>query len=89
MKLFNVKNFPVSIEGNQTEGWSPSSSKESRKVLFNFEIEELENQGGYLLLVFGIDEDIYADTWHQNINEAIEVANEEYRISKELWKEIK
>lgn len=89
MKLFAVKNYLLSIEGNQTEGWSPSDSKNSRQALFNFKIEELENGGGFLLLAFSNDNDIYADTWHETIQEAIEVAIEEFGISTDLWKEIK
>jgi hypothetical protein len=89
MKLFSVSNFPVSIEGEQTSGWSASDSNASRKILFNFEVEELENDGGFLLLCSSADKKIYADTWHETIEEAFEVAESEYKISRELWKEIK
>lgn len=88
MKLFAVNNYLLSIEGNQFKGWSFSDSGNSREVLFNFEIECLDKEAGYLLLCYSDNEEVYADTWHETIEEGIEFANKRYGISKDLWKEI-
>jgi hypothetical protein len=61
MKKWFVHNFLLSIEGNQSKGWLCSNSKSSREFLFNFEIEELENDGGFLLLCFSQNEEVYCD----------------------------
>lgn len=89
MKVFAINNYLLSIEGNQSKGWSFSDSENSREVLFNFEIEQLENEEGYLLLCYSDNGEIYADTWHETIEEGIEFANKQYGISIDLWKEIK
>jgi hypothetical protein len=86
MKLLSVKDQPVWIEGNQSKGWFPSKSNLAREVLFNFEIEELENDGGFLLIYYSQDKEVYADTWHETIDKAINIAESEYEVSKDLWK---
>jgi hypothetical protein len=93
MNLF-VKNFLVKVGGEQHTGWLPENSTEPlpnpvRELLFDFELEELENEGGFLLIYQSQNDELYGDTWHRTKVEAIEVANEEFNIPKDLWKELK
>jgi hypothetical protein len=57
--------------------------------LYNFEIEVLENNGGFLLLYYSQNGEVYGDTWHETIDETMKIAKKEFGIPNDLWKEIK
>ena len=81
MKKLFVKNFLAKVGGEQHSGWLPENAATpltipTRELLFDLEIEELEKDGGFLLLYHSQNEELYGDTWHRNEQEAIEAANE-------------
>ena len=94
MERLFVTKFLVKIGGEQHTGWLPENAAVPlpiplRELLFNFEIKELENEGGFLLLYESQNEELYGDTWHRTKDEASEAAEEWFNIPKDLWKETK
>ena len=93
MKKLFVKDFLVKIGGEQHTGWLPENATAplpipTRELLFDLEIEEIESNGGFLLLYQSQNKELHGDTWHRTKQEAIDSAKEWFDVPSKLWKEI-
>ena len=93
MKELFVKDFLAKVGGEQHKGWLPENASKpldipTKEILFDLEIEEIENEGGFLLLYHSQNGELYGDTWHRNEQDAIDAANEWFGVPKDSWKEI-
>lgn len=57
-----------------------------RDVSLNLEIQF--DGSGYLLCYASQEGDLYGDTWHESLNEAEEVAAEEFGVRDDQWQAI-
>lgn len=89
MRKLVVKDFRVTVVGNQSSGWgaaneSEKQSQEVQTLLFDFEIED--SGGGFILAYHSKSNELYGDTWHESEENAIKAANEEFGIPIDAWK---
>lgn len=87
MRKLVVKDFPVTIVGNQGTGWriANEAEKQTRTLLFDFEIED--SGGGCLLVYHSKPHELYADDWYESKETAIQVANDYFGIPIDTWEE--
>ncbi len=85
MNVKSIKSRDVFVIENPNGGWGPSDSSnmKSQQVLFNFYIDKVE--GGYLLISQSLDKSKYDDSLHLTVDEALEVAKENYAICPNEW----
>ena len=76
----------IAVIGDQCSGWrcvrGPASS-DTRRVPFRFELQD--DVHGCLLCCTSTDGQLYGDTWHADLDEALEAANREFGIDTGEW----
>jgi len=81
----------VVVGGEQHSGWLPEGATTplptpTRDVAFNIEIEF--DGSGYLLIYVSAKGDLYGDTWHRTLDDAIEAAFETFGVRDDQWQTI-
>ena len=76
------------IGGETPSGWLPPNASEPRpspgqEVEYNIEIEDLSD--GFILLYEATDGSGWSDTWHPTLEEAMEVAEEDFGVHRSDW----
>jgi hypothetical protein len=85
-----VTGHKVRVGGEQHSGWLPESASRPlatpvRDLLFDLEIQF--DGFGYLLCYASQNGELNGDTWHKTLQEAEDVALEEFRVRYEQWQE--
>jgi hypothetical protein len=86
-----IAGHTVRVGGTQHSGWLPGGAAEPlptpvRDVTFNIEIDF--DGYGYLLCYCSTDGSLYADTWHETLADAEEVAGELFGVRDEQWQAV-
>ena len=76
------------IGGETHTGWLPQNAAQPRpssvrEVEYSIEIEDLGD--GFLLLYEATDGSEHSDTWHPTLEEAMEVAEEDFGVQRRDW----
>jgi hypothetical protein len=78
----------LSVTGDQEAGWSVAEVTEASNQSFRIVEASFEIQGdgsGYVLCCRSSDGLLYSDTWHPSLQEAQQVALEEFGIPVSDW----
>ena len=85
-----ISGYKLRVGGTQHSGWLPAGASRPlptpvREVTFNFEIQF--DGYGYLLCCVSKEGDLYADTWHETLEDAEEAAAEQFGVTPEQWQD--
>jgi hypothetical protein len=73
----SIRNRPTWIRGWPHSGWGITSQTApgAKSLLFNFDISD-DRGTGFVLVQYSVDGVFGADSWHQSLDEAFELATE-------------
>jgi hypothetical protein len=82
----SIHSRSIFVTGSQDKGWhaAKDSTSGAREVLFDFCIND-DGAGQFLLVYRSLDGSLYADTWHETLDDAYTSAEREFGILKQEW----